>query len=467
MTPDVSDLTALTACDLLDAYASRALSPVEVVEATLARIDHLDGPINAFVTLTPERALADARRAEAAYAAGDAPPLAGVPYTLKDLLDAEGIPTGHGSPLFRDPAPAADAPVAARLRAGALLGKTTTPERGWKGDSGNTLNGACHNPWRHGRTAGGSSGGAAAAAAAGFGPLHQGSDGAGSIRIPAGFCGVVGHKPSYGLVPNPPAANMSISHIGPIARTVEDAALLLDAMAGPHPLDRLSVPAPVASFRAALAEPPPPLRIGLSTDLGYAAVEPAVVEAVRVAARAFADGGHSVEEADLRLEDPWPIEDEIWLGMFAADLADRTDGRPIDALEGLSPGLRTIVERGATRTAADLAGAFNARTRWCATLADRLAPYDLLLTPTLPCVAFPAGDDAPETVAGSPVSYLSWTAFTYPFNLSGQPAATVPCGLVDGLPVGLQIVGRRLDDALVLRAARLFEEARPFRLPPL
>jgi aspartyl-tRNA(Asn)/glutamyl-tRNA(Gln) amidotransferase subunit A len=463
----VTDVTALSACALLEAYAARALSPVEVVEATLARIEALDGPINAFVTLTPERALADARRAEAAYAAGDAAPLAGVPYTLKDLLDAEGIPTGHGSPLFRIPSPAADAPAAARLRAGTLLGKTTTPERGWKGDSGNPLNGPCHNPWQHGWTAGGSSGGAAAAAVAAFGPLHQASDGAGSIRIPAGFCGAVGHKPSFGLVPNPPASGMTISHLGPIARTVEDAALLLDAMAGQHPLDRLSVPSPVASFRAALGEPLPSLTIGFSADLGYAAVEPAVLDSVRSAAQAFADAGHRVEEADLRLDDPWPIEDEIWLATYAVELDGRTDGRPIDDLDGLSPGLRTIVERGATRTAADLARALKARTRWCATLVDRLAPYDLVLTPTLPCVAFPAGDDAPAAIAGRSVSYLSWTAFTYPFNLSGQPAATVPCGLVDGLPVGLQIVGRRLEDALVLRAAHLFEQARPFPLPPL
>jgi aspartyl-tRNA(Asn)/glutamyl-tRNA(Gln) amidotransferase subunit A len=223
----------------------------------------------------------------------------------------------------------------------------------------------------------------------------------------------------------------------------------------------------VASFRAALGEPLPPLTIGFSAELGYAAVEPAVLDSVRSAAQAFADAGHRVEEADLRLDDPWPIEDEIWLATYGVELDGRTDGRPVDDLDGLSPGLRTIVERGATRTAADLARAFTARTRWCARLVDRLAPYDLVLTPTLPCVAFPAGDDAPATIAGRSVSYLSWTAFTYPFNLSGQPAATVPCGLVDGLPVGLQIVGRRLEDALVLRAAHLFEQARPFPLPPL
>jgi len=467
MNTDASDLTALSASELRDAYEARALSQVEVVEATLARIDALDGRINAFVTLTPERALADARAAEAAYASGDAPALAGVPYTLKDLTDAAGIPTGHGSRLFREPSPVADAPIAARLRAGALLGKTTTPERGWKGDSGNPLNGPCHNPWRHGRTAGGSSGGAAAAAAAGFGPLHQGSDGAGSIRIPAGFCGVVGHKPTFGLVPNAPAASLTLSHLGPIARTVEDTAMLLDAMAGQHALDRLSVPSPVASFRAALGEPLPPLRIGLSTDLGYAAVEPSIVASVVAAAQAFSDAGHQVHEADLQLDDPWPIEDEIWIAMYAADIHDRTDGRPLSELGDLSPTLRSIVERGAARSAVDLVRALNARTRWCATLFERLAPYDLLLTPTLPCVAFTAGDDAPSAIAGRPVSYLSWTAFTYPFNLSGQPAVTVPCGLVEGLPVGMQIVGRRLDDALVLRAARLFEQARPFARAPL
>jgi aspartyl-tRNA(Asn)/glutamyl-tRNA(Gln) amidotransferase subunit A len=457
--------TALSATALVDAFARRTLSPVEVAEVTLARIDRLDGGINAFVTLTPERARDDAARAEAEYAAGTAAPLAGVPYTLKDLLPTEGIPTGYGSPVFRDPAPAEDAPIAARLRAGGgvLLGKTTTPALGWKGDSGNSLNGACHNPWRHGRTAGGSSGGAAAAAAAHLGQLHQGSDGAGSIRIPAAFCGVVGLKPTYGLVPHPPSTALGISHLGPIARTVADAALFLDALVGVDPRDRYAMPPAVPSYLRALDEPLPPLRVAFSADLGYAAVEPAVAAAVASAATAFADLGHAVEPLDLGLVDPWPIEDELWIASYAADVG----GRLAADRDRLDPGLVRVVERGLERGAADLVEALQARTAWCATLHERLAPYDLLLCPTTPCTAFAAGDDGPEVVAGRAVGYLEWTSFTYPFNLTGQPAATVPCGFADGLPVGLQIVGPRLGDALVLRAAAAFEAAHPWPSPPL
>jgi aspartyl-tRNA(Asn)/glutamyl-tRNA(Gln) amidotransferase subunit A len=404
-----------------------------------------------------------ARRADEVLRDGTAGPLTGVPYTLKDLVPTRGIPTCCGSVVWRDPAPAADHPVAERLAraGGVLLGKTTTPEQGFKGASTNPLNGPCGNPWRADRTPGGSSSGAAAAAALGFGPLHQGSDGAGSVRIPSSFCGVVGLKPTFGRVPHPKAGGFALSHVGPIARTVRDAALLLDAMAGPDARDRTSLPAPAGSFAAALDEPLPALRIAFSPDLGYAVVEPEVAARVAEAAARFAELGHAVEEVELGLADPWWMERELWWAMFAVSCPDAVERR-----DAVSPGLVRLVETARTRSAEALGRALDARTGLVRALEAGLAGYDLLVCPTLPCTAFAIDDDQPSEVAGRAFDDLGWTQFCYPFNLTGQPAMSVPCGFVDGLPVGLQIVGRRLDDALVLRAAAAFEALHPFR-PPL
>jgi aspartyl-tRNA(Asn)/glutamyl-tRNA(Gln) amidotransferase subunit A len=455
----------VSAHELLRAYRARELDPVEVAEATLAHIAEHDGGLGAFVTVTSERALDDARRASAAYARGEAGPLAGVPYSLKDLVATRGIRTARGSLLYRDWVPDFDSPVAERLAAagGVLLGKTTTPAFGWKGDSGNRVNGPARNPWRPERTAGGSSGGAAAAVAAGFGPLAQGSDGAGSIRIPCSFCGLFGLKPTYGLVPqHPPSAIETLSHIGPMTRTVADAALMLEVMAGPDPRDRTVGPAPVGLVDA-LAAPLPRLRVAFSPDLGYATVEPAVAAVVAEAARSLAGLGLDVEEVELGLDDPFPIVDALWSTAMAAAVRDRS----AEELELLDAGLREVVAAGRARSGVDVAAAYAARSAFCDRVRTRLEPYDLLVTPTLPCTAFAAGDDHPGTVAGRAVTYLGWTQLTYPINLTWQPAATVPAGLVDGLPVGLQLVGRLREDATVLRAARALEEARPWPSAPL
>jgi aspartyl-tRNA(Asn)/glutamyl-tRNA(Gln) amidotransferase subunit A len=453
----------LSAAALADSYRRRERSAVEVAREVLERIDRLDGEANALVTVTPERALADAERADRALRDGTAGPLCGVPYTIKDLVSTRGIPTGYGSRIWRDPSPAVDAPVVERMAAtgGVLLGKTTVPEHGFKGDSGNPLNGPCANPWAADRTPGGSSSGAAVAAALGYGPLHQGSDGAGSIRIPAAFCGVVGHKPTFGLVAHPPSSGFALSHLGPIARTVDDIALMLDAMSGFDARDRLSVPAPVSSFAEALPEPLPTLRIAFSPDLGYAGVEPGVADLVATAAGSFEQLGHHVEQVDLALADPWWVERELWLSMFAASCPDALDHR-----DSVSPGLIRLVERAAERTSAQVGAALDARAGVLLEVERALAGYDLLLCPTLPCTAFALGDDQPAEVAGKSYGDLGWTQFCYPFNLTGQPAASVPCGFAGGLPVGLQIVGRRLDDAMVLRAAAAYETAHPFDLPP-
>ena len=458
-----AEIAWLSALELRGLYRSRALSPVEVAEATLARIEATDPALSAFVTVTAERALAEASRAERAYAIGHAErPLEGIPVSLKDLTPTRGVRTTRGSLLYEDWVPDFDAPVAERVRdAGAvLIGKTNTPEMGWKGDSGNRVLGPTHNPFRRGRTAGGSSGGAAAAVAAGLGPLAQGSDGAGSIRIPAAFCGVFGHKPSFGLVPYyPPSAFEQLSANGPITRTVRDAALLLDVMAGPDPRDRMSLPASGTGFLAALEGGVRGLRVAWSDDLGFGAVEPDVLELARAAAIGFEDLGARVEELPAELPDPYPALETIWSTGQAAMHHDDLDA----VRDRLDPGRLALIEASLGVSGVELAAAHAERLTFYGRVRELLRDYDLLLTPTLPVTAFAAGDDHPGQIGDRPASVLGWTCFTYPFNVTGHPAATVPAGLAaDGLPVGLQIVGGWRADATVLRAAAAYEELRPW-----
>jgi len=457
-----SELCFLSALELRERYQRRDLSPVEVTEAVLRRIDRLNPRLTAFITVTPEVALTQARVAERAYANGEAGPLAGIPISIKDLTPTQGIRTTRGSLLDCDWIPTEDAPFVERVRsAGAvMLGKTNTPEYGWKGDSGNRLVGPTHNPWKHGRTAGGSSGGAGAAVAAGLGPLAQGSDGAGSIRIPSSFCGIFGLKPSFGLVPQyPPSVMGDLSHMGPMTRTVRDAALLLNVTAGADSRDRLSWSSGIDYLTALEGVDLRGLRVAWSPDLGYAAVEPDVRDTAAAAARRFEELGCVVEEANPGLPDPWEYVDVIWASAFAGQHRDNLD----QVRDLLDPGRLQVIERGMQMRAADLASARIRREVYVNGMRRFMERYDLLLTPTLPCTAFPAGDDYPRTIAGKPMTYLGWTAFTYPFNLTGQPAATVPCGFDgEGLPIGLQIVGRWHDDVTVLAAAAAFEAIAPW-----
>ncbi|MBT6146073.1 MAG: amidase, partial [Gemmatimonadetes bacterium] len=437
------------------------LSPVEVTRAILDRLEAVEPALNAFVTVTAELALEQAAIAERAFADGGEPSLlAGIPFSLKDLTATRGIRTARGSLLYADWIPEEDAPVAERMLAagGVLLGKTNTPELGWKGDSGNRVAGPTHNPWRHGRTAGGSSGGAAAAVSAGIGALAQGTDGAGSIRIPSGFTGTFGHKPSWGLVPQYPASVVPLlSHVGPITRTVRDAALFLDATVGQHALDSFSLPTSPGLLDAMEGDIRG-LRIAWSPDLGYAAVDPGVVRIAESAARRFEELGCHVEEAHPPLADPWETVHKVWSCGFAGAFRDQL----AEVRDQMDPGLVRVIEAGLGFSAADLAAAYMQRDAYFHGWRQFMADYDLMLTPTLPVTAFEAGQDYPGQIAGRDTTYLSWTAFTYPFNLTGQPAASVPCGFCDGLPVGLQLVGRWRDDATVLRAAAAYEDLAPW-----
>jgi aspartyl-tRNA(Asn)/glutamyl-tRNA(Gln) amidotransferase subunit A len=457
-----NDLCFTSAIELIELYEQRSVSPVEVTEAVLARIDLLNPSLNAFITVTHELALEQARAAERAYRDGAAGALAGVPISIKDLMLTKGIRTTRGSLIYADLVPDEDAPFVEHVRAAGavILGKTNTPEFGWKGESTNRIVGSTHNPWQLGRTAGGSSGGGAAAVAAGLGPLAQGSDGAGSIRIPCGFCGIFGFKPSFGLVPNYPASSVGdLSHVGPMTRTVADAALLMNATAGADPRDRWSWSSNV-DYVEAIKRGVKGLHIGWSADLGYAAVDPIVRQTAEAAVRRFEEAGCLVEETSPGLDDPWEIIDVLW---SCGQAGATRDNFQVDK-DRLDPGLVEVIERGRQTPATDFALAMMRRNAYAEKLRRFTSQYDLFLTPTLPITAFPAGKDQPGSIQGRPTSYLSWTAFTYPFNMSGQPAATVPCGFDhDGLPIGLQIVGRFHDDVTVMRAAKAFEELAPWR----
>ena len=468
-----ADLCYLSALELRARYRRGELSPVEVVAAVLERSDRLQPRLNAFVTVTRELAEQQARAAEAAYRDGSAGPLAGIPLSIKDLVPTKGIRTTMGSLLSQDWVPDFDAPVVERLlAAGAvLLGKSNTPEYGWKGETSNRVTGTSHNPWRHGRTPGGSSGGGAAAVAAGLGPLAQGSDGAGSIRIPCCFCGLFGLKPSFGLVPQYPASAVELlSHVGPMTRTVRDAALMLGVMAGSDDRDPHTWSRPrdfLAELQALPARGAAGTRVAWSPDLGSATVDPEVAALTATAARRFADLGYAVEQATPPVGDPWELINVIWGTGEGAVHGDRFGA----VREQLDPGLAQVIDDAHEVSGLQLAAALRARLDYYHRMRAFMQRYELLLTPTMPLPAFPAGLDRPQRIGDTALDAgLSWTPFTYPFNVTGQPAATVPCGFTEaGLPVGLQIVGRRRADLAVLAAAAAYEAAHPWadRRPPL
>ena len=453
-----------SATELTAMIRRKTVSPVEVVEAVLARIERVNPRLGAYVTLTADQARRAARAAERAVMRKGARlgPLHGVPFSVKDVVGTRGVRTTFGTPLFRDNVPAEDAPMVARLQAAGaiMIGKTNTPTFGWLGATHNLLFGPTRNPWHLDRTPGGSSGGASAAVAAGLGPLAVGTDGGGSIRIPASFAGVVGYKPSYGRIPIYPAsAAWSLSHIGPLTRTVADAALVLQVTAGPDERDPYSLPAADVAYAKRLGRGVKGLRVAYADDLGGG--EPVDAEVRRVAARAaraFRDLGCRVESA----APGWPSSAECWYAIFCGGVATRLAPYR-DRRADLEPGLLRLIDETLANPPTRFVEAWFERLAWWQHPRAFFEKYDLLVTPTVACPPFPIGLDHPTEVAGKPVSPYGWIPFTYPFNLTGQPAVSVPCGFTrDGLPIGLQIVGRRFDDASVLQAAAAFERARPW-----
>ena len=459
MAASAGDPADLAATELVAAYAAGTLSPVEVTRAVLDRITSLNGALNAFCLVDGDGANAQARRSEARWRSGrPLGPLDGVPTSIKDLLLTRGWPTLRGSRTV-DPNQewADDAPAVARLReAGAVLvGKTTTPELGWKGVTDGPLTGVTRNPHDPSRTSGGSSGGAAAAVAAGMGALAVGTDGGGSVRIPAGFCGIVGLKATYGRVPIHPASPFgTLSHAGPMARSVADAALMLDVLSGADVRDWSALDRPADRFADRIDGGVAGLRLAYSADLGYVDVDPEVAACVRAAVEVLAGLGAHVEQVDPGFADPVDAFHVLWF----AGAAKAVESAAPAQWEGLDPGLRAIAEEGRTLSALDYLEATAQRMALGTRMGLFHERFDLLVTPTLPIPAFEAGREVPP---GWPAPrWTSWTPFTYPFNLTQQPAVSVPCGsTAAGLPVGLQIVGPRFADALVLRAAAAYEAA--------
>jgi aspartyl-tRNA(Asn)/glutamyl-tRNA(Gln) amidotransferase subunit A len=462
-----TEIAFLSAGELVAQYRRKSLSPVEVTQALLRRLDRLEPAINAFVMVARESALAEARAAEARWL--KAAPLGlldGVPVTIKDLFLTKGWPTLRGSTLIKRDQPwLEDAPPVARLRehGAVLLGKTTMPEFGWKALGDSPLTGITRNPWNLAHTPGGSSAGAAAALAAGIGPLALGTDGGGSIRIPCAFAGLAGLKPSFGRVPHyPPSVFGLVAHNGPMARTVPDLALLMNVITGADDRDVYALPPERRDYTDGIEDGVKGLRIAFSPTLGYARVDAEVAASVDQAAHRFAELGADVEIVERVFDDPVAA----WLTLWWAGAAKAMSIYSAEQRRHIDPGLEDAAQRGARLSAVDYVTADVVRGTLSLAMAEFHRRYDLLLTPSVPVPALEAG--ALLVDPATQKEWVEWAPFSYPFNLTRQPAISVPCGLTKaGLPIGLQIVGRMYDDATVLRAARAFERARPFPKCPI
>lgn len=468
---DNPEICCLSAIEMAEAIRTKQFSPVEIMDAILRRIELLNPKVNAYCTIVAESALKQATEAEAMVMRGEEiGPLHGVPVSIKDMIFTKGIRTTAGSKIYENFIPQQDAIVVERLKAaGAIvIGKTNTAEFGWVAITKNLLFGETRNPWNLELTPGGSSGGATASVALCMGPLAIGNDGAGSIRIPSSFCGIFGFKPSFGRVPQYPEFPgwETLSHTGPITRTVADAALAMEVIGGRDDRDLFALPETGLGYLPSLGADLKGLKVAWSKDLGYAAVDPQVLRITEAAVRTFTTLGCVVEPASPEASNPEQIFSTIVATRLPVVLQDKME----EWEEHIGQSLARFVNQHKDKTAKEYLGAcFEQLAYW-----DKIRPffekYDLLLTPTVTVPPFKLGIYGPKKIAGIKVSPLGWMAFTYPFNLTGQPAATVPCGWSDdGLPIGLQIVGRRFDDVTVLKAAAAFEQASPWadKRPPL
>ncbi len=462
-----SDLADCTATQLLQLYRTAQASPVDATLAVLQRIERYNPVLNAFCHVDPASALAAARRSEARWKAG-APcgELDGVPTSIKDLILTRGWPTLRGSRTVDARQPwEVDAPAVARLReAGAvLLGKTATPEFGCKGETNSPRTGITRNPWDVSRTPGGSSGGTAAAVAAGMGPLSVGTDGAGSVRIPAAFCGNFGLKPSFGRVPAYPLSPFgSVAHLGPHTMSVADAALMMNVLKRPDARDWTSLPPDGTDYTVGLDDGIRGLKIAWSPTLGYARVDPEVAESVAAAVRQLEALGAHVEKVDPGFDDPLDITTGLWfVGAWTVWNTLTPEQQAVT-----DPDFRAEALLGQRYSALEVQQLNLRRGALGSHMRQFMQRFDLLATPSVAIAAFearPAGHSPMD-----PQAMLGWTPFSYPFNLTQQPACTIPCGLTrGGLPIGLQLVGPMFGDAGVLRAARAYESARPILRPDL
>ncbi|CAM3584047.1 amidase [Tsukamurella ocularis] len=467
-TSDAIDLAWTSATDLAALVAGGGVRVRDVAEAAIDRVERINPSINAIVHFDADRVRADAAELDRRRTAGeDLGPLGGVPYTIKDLTAQKGLPLTFGMLPMRDQVAEADAPIVERLSAagGLFLGRTNTPESGYYGGTDNHLFGPTQNPWRTGYTPGGSSGGAAAAVAAGLGPLAEGSDGAGSVRIPAALCGVVGLKPTAGLVPQTILAGRFYewAYHGPITRTVADAALMLDVISGADRRDPMSFPRTGPSFASAVREATAEgLRVAYSPDLGFGRVDPEVARICAAAVDRLADAGATVTEATPAWGDP---EEAMWNGVWVPGFAAEHDLLDWEAARGtVDDELIELMREGERLTGVDVGRADLYRGAMWDTYATFMEDYDVLISPTLSTAAFPNDRFAPEWLDGEPLRrrLLGWL-LTYPYNMLTAPALTVPAGFTaDGLPVGLQIAGGHHADAVVLGVGAVVERLNPW-----
>jgi aspartyl-tRNA(Asn)/glutamyl-tRNA(Gln) amidotransferase subunit A len=451
---------------------SGEVSAQEIAQAALERMEQREPQIQAFCTVTPELTLQQAAAIDAKRARGEAlGAFAGVPLAVKDLICTAGVKTTSGSAAYADFIPEEDDITVERLLAAdaVLLGKTTAPEFGYSGVGHNPLFPSPRNPWDLSKTPGGSSAGSGAALAARLCPIALGSDGGGSVRIPAAHCGVYGLKASMGRVPLWPGCRderypgvsswESLEHIGPMTRTVRDSALMMSVMAGPDMRDRHSIPCNDVDWLAALQKPLSGLRIAFSADFGYIAVDPEVRDVVTQAARRFArELGAELDEVDPGIAD----EGATFAALVAFE-SDLTGMREMQHELGsrMSPHLAAMLQR--EWRAETFTDANTTRKKLCNQMWRFMQRYDLLLSPTLAVPPFPLNMQGPEIIDGRMVRSDHWLSFCFPFNFTGQPAASVPAGFTaSGLPIGMQIVGRHLDDGLVLAASAAFERIQPW-----
>ena len=461
-----SELCFASATELRSKIDAKEISIVELTQLFLDRIQLLNPKLNAYLTVCEEQALAAAQEAQKAIEQGNhRGPLHGIPISIKDLEMTQGITTTMGSLIYKDSIPSLDSVVVERVKeSGAIiLGKTNTPEFGQSGTTENLLGGPCRNPWDINRTPGGSSGGAASALAAGLCTLATGSDGGGSIRIPASFTGLFGIKPSQGRIPRyggygRPAAN-HFSQSGPLSRTVLDSANLLQALSGVDSRDPTSIRETNPNFTRDLKQGIQGLRIGWSADLGYAGVDPEVVALTEASAKSFATLGANIEEVNLLLEDPFEAFYDVFSTATYTSYGHLLDERITDFTDYV----RNTLQHAAGLSAADLSTSLLRVDQIRRQMEIFFDDYDLLLTPTMPVTAFPI-DDRPTVIGGKEVNpFWGYLPFTFPINMTGQTAANVPCGFSqNGMPVGLHIIAPKGSEALVLRASSAFEMINPW-----
>jgi len=454
----IAEILCMSALELVEKYKQRELSPVEVTEAMLEQIDRINASVNAYCLVDTDVTLEFARRSEQRYLNNEATGLVdGVPVAVKDVFLTPMWPTIKGSKVI-DPESTLnkESPATAALnRHGYVpLGKTTTPEFGWKGVTDNPVNGVTNNPWNPDKTSGGSSGGSAAAVALGMGPLALGTDAGGSIRIPAGFCGIVGLKPTFGEVPHWPASPFgTLAHAGPMTWTVSDCALMMNVLTEADPRDSQAAPRRHVNYLDGLDRGVEGLKIAFSPSFGYVEVNKEIEQAVREAAQRFESMGAIVVDADPGFADPIGAFGHLFYSGAANAMRDLDSKKR--AL--MDPELVKVAEKASRLSMLDYLGAVNKRMALSERMAVFHTRYDLLLTPTLPITAFKTGREVPENWHST--RWPTWTPFTYPFNMTGQPALSVPCGFSsDGLPIGLQIVGGRFEDQKVLQAGYAYQQ---------